>query len=427
MRCKIFFIALAVLLLASCKKLNETPFSFVEPGAFYNTPAQVEAALTASMNKIWDFWYGYQYPGLHNFKHDDQLLGGDLVIPNNFASDIWANHYAALLDINTAIAAMKKGSLGNTPQTEQDKVLGQALFLRAFNYFMLVRLYGGVPLLLENDDPIANPPARTSVEEVYKSITDDLSKAAGLLPRTWPDSHKALPTRGAALGLLAKAYLTMATAPLNQTEYYAKAAEAAQKVIAEGDYRLIHDIDKVFTVDTRYGPEVMFTFSSNYQDITVEPFVWMPYQLDGWGDFYVQPQWAEALPDIPRKHAYILLEIDGVHYDDWVDGGVPSIKKYMYDKAEDIEAWRSLVVFPILRYADVLLIFAEAENMAKGGPTQAAVDAVNQVIDRANDYQNLPQHPRASIAMSKQAFDDLVIEERNQELCFELGDRWFDL
>ena len=85
--------------------------------------------------------------------------------------------------------------------------------------------------------------------------------------------------------------------------------------------------------------------------------------------------------------------------------------------------------YPILRYADVLLIYAEAANMAGGGGTapQQAVDAVNEVIDRANGYQVNPLHPLLTTAMSKQDFDAAVIQERNWELIFENGDRWFDI
>jgi len=98
----------------------------------------------------------------------------------------------------------------------------------------------------------------------------------------------------------------------------------------------------------------------------------------------------------------------------------------MYDTQDDFDNYSSVMNMPILRYADVLLIYAEAANMANGGPTQAAVDAVNQIIDRANGYVDNPQHPRLTTSMSKEAFDAAVIEERNQELCFEF-DRWFDL
>ena len=98
----------------------------------------------------------------------------------------------------------------------------------------------------------------------------------------------------------------------------------------------------------------------------------------------------------------------------------------MYDNQDDYNNYSSVMNMPVIRFADVLLIYAEAANMAAGAPTQAAVDAVNQVIDRANGYATIAAHPKLTTAMSKDAFDAAVIEERNQELCFEF-DRWFDL
>ena len=102
------------------------------------------------------------------------------------------------------------------------------------------------------------------------------------------------------------------------------------------------------------------------------------------------------------------------------------MKKFLNISKDDFDSYSSTINFPIIRYADVLLIYAEAANMANGSPTQEAVDAVNQVIDRANGYVANPAEPLLTTAMSKEAFDDAVIEERNLELCFEF-DRWFDL
>jgi starch-binding outer membrane protein, SusD/RagB family len=90
---------------------------------------------------------------------------------------------------------------------------------------------------------------------------------------------------------------------------------------------------------------------------------------------------------------------------------------------------------PILRFADILLIYAEAANMAGSGPTQLAVDRVNMIIDRANtpkgvDIYGVPEvqgiEPRATMAMSQAEFDKKVIDERSYELCFEF-DRLFDV
>jgi hypothetical protein len=85
--------------------------------------------------------------------------------------------------------------------------------------------------------------------------------------------------------------------------------------------------------------------------------------------------------------------------------------------------------WPILRYADVLLIYAEASNMANAGATapQAAVDAINQVINRANGFKSNSEHPLLTTSMTKAAFDAAVIQERNWELVFEACDRWFDI
>jgi hypothetical protein len=87
---------------------------------------------------------------------------------------------------------------------------------------------------------------------------------------------------------------------------------------------------------------------------------------------------------------------------------------------------QSYECFPIIRFADVLLLFAEAENQVNGGPTQTAVDAVNQIIDRATGGIPNPADPLLSTSLSKDEFDAAVIQQRNWELCFEY-DRWFDL
>jgi hypothetical protein len=378
------------------------------------------------MNRVWDYWGGYGY-GMGNFINDDQYADGDLVIGNNHGSDLWNRHYAAILNLNSAIRAMENGNLGTLIPTERvDELMGQARFIRAWNYFMLVRMFGAIPLITEDtEDPTTAKMSRAPIADVYALIVSDFTEAATKLPRKWAD-FPGRPTSGAAKGLLAKTYLTMATAPLNDASNYAKAADFAKQVIDEGDYSLVPDIYNVFSVATKYGPEMMWSLNSNYEDINTDPQIYRPGRMDGWGDFRVQIEWEQEYPDIPRKHAYILTEINGEHYTTWTDEPSPFIKKFMYDNEDDYNAYSSVMNMPIIRYADVLLIYAEAANMANGAPTQEAVDAVNQVINRANGYVNLPQHPLLTTGMTKEAFDAAVIEERNQELCFEF-DRWFDL
>jgi hypothetical protein len=99
--------------------------------------------------------------------------------------------------------------------------------------------------------------------------------------------------------------------------------------------------------------------------------------------------------------------------------------KYNYPNISlDEQLGNSLINIPLLRLPDILLIYAEAANMANGGPTQLAVDRVNMIIDRANAGTGL--ETRADISMSVSDFDKKVIDERSYELCFEF-DRIFDV
>lgn len=420
--CIAAFISICIFSL-SCKKLNEEPVSFITPENFYTTPAQIEAVYASSMNTLWDSWSTYGY-AMATFSHDDQLAGGNLNIPQDWGSGLWAAHYRAIMNLNAAIGAISKGSLKEVSPDEKSQLVGEAKFLRAYNYFMLVRMFGDLPLLDENTPASATDMKRSPVLDVYKLIESDFKAAIASLPVAWPDGQKGRPSRDAAKGLLAKAYLTMATFPLNLPEYYQKAADLSSQVINDGNYSLVHDIDKVFAADTKYGPEMMWSFNSNFNDMATDPHIWT--EIDGWGDESADNIWLEQkYPDQPRKDAYIqMYNSDGESY---VELGVaPGIKKYLYDTKEDFDAGRSIINIPIIRFADVLLIFAEADNMAKGGPTPEAVAAINRVIDRANGYVANANDPLATVSMTKEAFDTKVIQERDWELCFEY-DRWFDL
>ncbi len=417
---------------SSCKKLSEKPISFVDPENFYKNTTQVESALAGAMNSLWDYWNGYQY-AQWVFFNDDQYSGGNLVIGNNYGAFLWTNHYESIKNLNLAIGAMKKGSLGTTtPQSETDQLMAQARFIRAHNYFMLVRMFGGLPLITEDtpDETLSNI-SRSSIADVYALIVDDFTYAAEHLPSTWPTEKRGRPTSGAAKALLAKAYLTMATAPLNETKNYEKAADYANQVIQEGNYSLVPDIAKLFSLETKYGPEMIWSYNSNYADQTAHGQIYRGWSetgfgFGGWGDIGIEPEWEQQYPASPRKRAFLLTETEnGKPYENWGDPR-PLVRKFMYDKPEDYNNYVSITNMPIIRFADVLLIYAEAENMAKGGPTQAATDAVNKVIDRAENYVENPLHPRLTTAMTKEVFDTAVINERNLELCFEY-DRWFDL
>ncbi|MEP7256960.1 MAG: RagB/SusD family nutrient uptake outer membrane protein [Flavitalea sp.] len=424
----LFSLLFIFLALTGCKKLTEHPISVVTPDDFYNTPEQVESAFAACMNELYNEWEGYNGAGEAVFINDDQFYGGDLNITSSHADDLWKMHFGSLLNINAALKAIKKGSLAATDQEVIDQLVGQAKFLRAYNYFMLVRMFGGVPLLTEDSpDPVMEDIGRSTVAEVYALIESDFLEAVTKLPDSW-SGQPGKPTKGAAKSLLAKAYLTMATAPLNETDNYAKAAAMAWEVIQSGTYHLEEDVSNVFQDSHKYGPEMIWSLNANDVDRATDPHGYAPDFLGGWSGGKVEPDFEVNFPDQPRKKAYLFYEYNGIPYTDasWSPDNFPFIQKYLNVTFDDFETGRSVLNMPIIRYADVLLIYAEAKNMANGSPTQDAVDAINEVRERANGYVANAGYPNLTVGLSKEAFDEIVIQDRSLELCFEM-DRWFDL
>ena len=418
-----------LVLSTACVELDETPRDFTGPSNFYNNPGQIESAFVSAMSRLYSEWSAYSY-GHGNFAHDDQLFGGNLVLSDNHGRGLWSAHYRSIADLSPAIKALNDDKLGSTvSQGDKDVLMAQARFIRAFNYFSLVRLFGDIPLITEETDLVTDVITRTPIAEVYNFIESDLLFAVQHLPDTWADDRQGRPAKGAAKTLLAKVYITRATAPLNETSYYTKARDMAADVMDDGTYSLVQDIDEVFALENAYGPEIMWSFNASEDDNSTPPQIWLPGEMaDGWGDFKADRIWGESFPAQPRKDAYLVLEDwDGTPYTEWTNSTTtPHVRKYLYDSRENQERYRSVQNIPILRYADALLLFAEAENMVNGGPTQAAVDAVNQIIDRANGYVPNAEDPLLTTSMTQEAFDAAVIEQRNLELCFEY-DRWYDL
>lgn len=417
----------------SCQDLTEDPAGISTSANFYTTPAQCEAACTASLNCLIDMWSGYEnYFGLFPDGHHDWEtldLGAD------YGSELWKLHYSAINNLNAVLKAVKDGNLAAYPD-EVNGIVAQAKFLRAFNYFILVRLFGEIPFITEDTpDPVKiplTPESRITIESMYDNLEEDLTFAIDNLA-DFDQSTPARPNLWTAKALLAKVYLNRATAPLNQIANYAKARDMADDVIANGPYSLVANIEDVFKTSNKNNSEMIFAFQSTPDDPRAPGNTYAPSEWDGWNSGPVLPAWAEAYPEQPRKHNYILLDWNEsiydlsspiIHYTDGSDG-LPFMGKYNYPNLSIAEQiGNSLINIPLLRLADVLLMYAEAANMANGGPTQLAVDRVNLIIDRANAGTGLES--RADITMTEADFDKKVIDERSYELCFEF-DRIFDV
>lgn len=435
----ILFTSSIVLLLifgASCQKLDESPKGVSTPDNFYTTPGQCEAAFAGSMDNLYTAWSGYE--NVYGAFPDGQYTNVDLAYGANYNSEFWQIHYRAISNINAVLkAVVKRGSLIPNDPDVINNVIAQAKFLRAFNYFTLVRLWGKIPFITENTpDPVNSPltpESRLEITALYDSLETDLTFAIAHL-EDYDALRPARPNVWLAKTLLAKIYITRATNPLNETANYVKARDLADDIILHGPFMLLPRFEDVFLTSNKNNLEMIWAFQTTDDDPNVDGIAMAPSEWGGWSGGAVKPLWAEEYPDQPRKRGYILMDFPSdittvpmgpiINYKNSLDG-TPYIQKYLWPTITlDEQLNISRQYAPIYRFPDVLLIYAEAANMAGTGPTQLAVDRVNLIIDRANEGTG--SEPRATMAMSQAEFDAKVIRERDLELCFE-NDRIFDV
>ncbi|WP_455637392.1 RagB/SusD family nutrient uptake outer membrane protein [Parabacteroides sp.] len=450
MKCNIILRSIIGFLLmgmVSCAELTENPEGVLTPNNFYTTIQQCESALVGSIGALINTWGGYNN-GTPPWP-DGQQPGSLGFSPTSY-TDHWAWHYKAINNINPVIKSIKDGRLSTENKTDVDNVLGQAYFLRAFNYFWLVQLYGKLPYIDENtSDLITNaltPESRLEIAVIYDKIVDDLENASQLMG-DYNASTPAKPNKWVAKGLLSKVYLTMATAPLYQTDKFEKARDLADDVINNSPYKLLPIID-IFNTSNPNNPEFLFAFQYTDDYPAMPGEAWGPEtEWATWGGGKVRTVWAEKYPEQPRKNYYLRtywpvnLKDDPsdwkwVHYPESIDQ-IPWDGKKIWPNltiAQQAYGENSKVLLPILRISEMYLIYAEAANMANNGPTQLAVDRLNLIIDRANKpfESAIAQtsiegtEEKATINMSKEEFDTKVFEERDWELCFEFT-KYFDV
>lgn len=309
----------------------------------------------------------------------------------------------------------------NVPAIEMDatlknRLIAEAKMLRAYFYFNLVRIYGGVPIF-DGLQQNYNIP-RNSTDEVYNFIIADLTAAAEVLPISYPASDLGRVTKGAALGLLSKVYL--------YKKDWQKAYDASSQVMGLG-YALDPDFNHLFRPDGEFGSESVFEVNcqctSEYGGSQYAEVQGVRNQF-GWGFFTPTAALENAFePGDIRKELTILREGettpegDLIHKGDPQAGNVWNQKVYVPVALNNSACGSGSVQnIRILRFAEVLLINAEAANEL--GNTATAVTNLNKVRNRAA----LPNTAAASQADLRTA----IWHERRVELALE-GDRFVDL
>lgn len=461
MKTTLFYIAMMLtLVVSSCSKiLDTTPQDFVSPVNYYNTESELQSALAGVYDRLGDNRVYAQGMACYMVFSDEFFM-------KNQTSGINANIVdASTLEVNRHWEALYTGieranmlldNIDKAVRVAEDKrneIKGQALFLRAYYYFMLTDEFGAVPLkLLSTKTPEEQPLPATPVKDIYERIVADMKQAEGLVKSVSDYGYNTRITKTTVQGILSRIYLTMAGFPLNDVAKYADARSYADKVIQSGLHGLNPDFKQIYInhvqeiFDTRENLWEV-EFKGNNQGEIQEGGSIGSYNgitcgiIDiGYGYDYVH-----ATAKLYNAYAA------GDQRRDWtvapfryVTTGQTAVKTnwaadQIYDRSNG--KWRreyELLLprnqnitgtnWPLLRYADVLLMFAEADNQVNGGPTTDAYKAINMVRRRGYGKDVLVPDVQADVAtgLSQPDFLDLIRSERLRELAFE-GLRKHDL
>ena len=429
----ICFSLLICALMVNCKKnLTETPYSFLGEADSYKTAADAVTAVNAVYDRLRTF-YGMPMLLLSDLNADDMTIRADggassveldqntYTAANGTFDGLYTNTY---LFIDRANRVIK-----NVPQITMDaaqktKIVGEAKFLRALGYFNLVRAFGSVPLVISPTTDVVNVAiARVSADSIYAQIINDLKDAdnAALPAKYTAAGEVGRATSGAVKSLLAKVYLTR--------KDWTNAAAKAKEVIDAGNYSLFPDYKDIFIPENKNGREHIFSaqyscVKNSYgsaMGLNFAIFFSWPVQQSG-GSCQADENFAASYEtgDYRKKVTIITQKVNPATGALVLSRTGSHVDKYWDPAPCGLDQARNN--FMVIRYADVLLMYAEALNELSG-PVADAYSAINQVRTRARNG-DATANPQNLAGLTKEQFRDAVANERKWELCFEGHRRW---
>ncbi|MBC2844146.1 RagB/SusD family nutrient uptake outer membrane protein [Winogradskyella flava] len=441
-----------------CSDLEEEPVGLLAPDGFFNTVDDIETAANGAYGHMTheDFWgrkmsltlmlrgdmvdIGDPTTSTRRIEHNEFNVPTD----NGMISGYWLRVYQMIAAANQAIAGADDV---NVADEIKNPMTARAYFARAFAYFHLVRQFGDIPYI---DAPITDLEAsssisKTSAADVYANIIADLQFAKTWLPDT--QIARSIPAKSAAHSYLALVYLTIGDYQNAYTE--AKGVidnESVYNLGLEADFQSLFDasqidnsVEPIFTLD--------FIGASNGDD-------GRDYQaaLTGLRDdeqYGLGGGWSVGVPSLEVYNTWdgrdyrkaVSLDTTGVFdgvlqpYQVFRESGAgrgvnrPHIAKYTRAIGETAtgNGRGSNANYMMIRYAEVLLIAAEAHNEISGGSAEA-MGYVNRVRARARNSNGVTSglFPEDIAGLSQDALRDVILEERKWELAFEFK-RWYDI
>lgn len=461
--------------------LNEDPKGQMAQDNFFTCQADLDASVNTLYEKAnqTQSWTNPMYP---QWQGDDMTANPGsnkqaVAALDAFSSDgdnkgvtgAWDQHYALIKAANFIIEGA-----GRTPVSEKEIniALGNAHYWRAYAYFYLVRVFGPLPLITASDLSASNINP-SSVEDVYKLIVEDLTKAETMLPTSYsaaPRNHDGVDawiTKQATQATLSAVYMAMAGYPLNKgTEYYALAASKAKGVIdnnGEYGYYLDDTWSHVYSIAHNYNKETLVGIDNNWNcgswDHDSELTSCNRFEGlgdSGWGDSWGEIAFWKRFPEGPRKDAIYAPKItfqSGTtitkmcNWWDLEEDGTPTVSAYhpmfsIYTTNCDPEKGSNVELSQpydytqpnytnmtdgrrhrLIRYSEVLLWYAESAARS-GGDLSKAKEYLKQVRKRAvTDYENVTLSDGTTVKIDNMSADQLA-EACYIEHGWEVAGQW---
>ena len=436
---------------ATCTDLEEEPVGILSPVGFFNSTRDVETAIFGSYGLIAsESMYGRKLVLTLQLRGDmcdigdrgtparrQQVNDFNMDALNGMVTAFWPRMYQVIASANSAISGAEGLGLS---EDVGNPLIAEARFVRAFTYYHLVRLFGDIPYIdffIDNPESVTEL-SKTSAAEVYTNIIADLEFAKQWLPDEQPASTRTRPSKGTAAAYLSSVYLT------NQD--FSKAYEEAKWVIdnkGRFGYGLMGDFQELFDATNADGlAEHLFiadflgnqTGPSNQNTDWMGPITGIRGSDDqGWSvsvpAMGVFDSWDER--DYRRTVSMddtTLVDGEPIPYTEFANTQRPHIAKFMrFCGNSRGDCGQSDNNYPAMRYAEVLLIAAEALNETSG-PTAEAQGYVNEIRARARNWAgtmtNFPEDVPGGLSADE--FRTLVLEERRIELAFEFK-RLYDI
>lgn len=445
---KYIVLTVSILVISACTKdiISVSSTTQISAETFWETENDAILAIDATYSRLGDFagsllyldvvsdnaYNNYPWEGFKAIADGTHDVWGPWAV-----NGLWSQLFSGIGRANTVIDNIDGIDMDDSLKS---RIKGEALFLRAYFYFNLTDLYGGVPLIIEAPKLEHGQLPRDTKETVVNQILLDLDIAAGLLPTSQSDIGRA--TKGAAMALKSRVLL--------YNERWSEAALASNEVMGMG-YSLYTSYRDLFKEENENNEEVIFDaqFISPEQGNFYELYIGAIGSGQGWSsivplpelvnDYHMKdglptsssPLYDEANPYAnrdPRLKQTIFVPgtiVNGVPFESLTTFTGFAFKKYTpFDETTVVTA----TPYPtttglntiIFRYADIILMYAEAQN-ENSGPDQTVYDAINSVRARASVMM-----PEIPTGLSQAEMREVIRHERRIEFALE-GTRYSDL